>query len=138
MAKKLLSQPATSASCERNFSLFGRVQSSRRRRLGYKQLEDLVYCNANLKLMDGRLARARRTMRLPTTEKETEWDPFGLGREYNPDSVWGAHGTDGYNRAGVPKDSAFEMEMEGLGQVPEEEDEDMCDEYEFDQPMDGM
>jgi len=52
LAMRILAQPSTSSSCERNFSLHERVQSKKRTRLGQKQLEDLVFTNANLKLAE--------------------------------------------------------------------------------------
>ena len=96
MAMKLLAQPATSAACERNFSAFGRVQSVRRRRLGYKQLEDLVFCNANLKLLGPRKARSQRPMKIDAGVIDDAGQEFGLPREFYSVAEWGAHARDGH------------------------------------------
>lgn len=51
LAFKLLSQPASSSCCERNWSTFGSFQTVKRNRLTSKRLDDLVYIHNNLRLL---------------------------------------------------------------------------------------
>uniref|UniRef100_A0A803N0I5 Uncharacterized protein n=1 Tax=Chenopodium quinoa TaxID=63459 RepID=A0A803N0I5_CHEQI len=51
LALKLLSQPASSSCCERNWSTYGTIQTTKRNRLTSSRLEDLVYVHMNLRLL---------------------------------------------------------------------------------------
>jgi hypothetical protein len=66
VALKLTSLLCTSASCERNFSLYERTQGKKRVRLGRTQLDDLVFCNGNLRMASNRLIRLRNEGRVST------------------------------------------------------------------------
>ncbi|XP_059650540.1 uncharacterized protein LOC132296346 [Cornus florida] len=51
LAFKLLSQPASSSCCERNWSTYSLIQSIKRNRLTTSRAEDLVFVYCNLRLM---------------------------------------------------------------------------------------
>ncbi|KAK9697669.1 hypothetical protein RND81_08G052600 [Saponaria officinalis] len=51
LAFKLLSQPASSSCCERNWSAFGNIQSVKRNKLTSDRTEDLVYVHKNLRML---------------------------------------------------------------------------------------
>ncbi|WOH11569.1 hypothetical protein DCAR_0831058 [Daucus carota subsp. sativus] len=51
LAMKLLSQPASSSCCERNWSSFSNIQSVKRNKLASKRTEDLVFVHNNLRLL---------------------------------------------------------------------------------------
>ncbi|KAF3778930.1 hypothetical protein EJ110_NYTH42545 [Nymphaea thermarum] len=48
---KLLSQPATSSCCERNWSTYSQIHNVKRNKLTSKRAEDLVYVHSNLCLL---------------------------------------------------------------------------------------
>ncbi|XP_059076405.1 uncharacterized protein LOC131078326 [Cryptomeria japonica] len=50
-AIRLLSQVASSSSCERNWSTYGFIHSLKRNRLGSKKAENLVYIHSSLRLL---------------------------------------------------------------------------------------
>ena len=77
LALRVLGQPCTSSSCERNFSLIERVQSKKRCSLAKDTLEDLVYCNANMVMMDKRAKRLREaplSVEIPEDEEDEDMD----------------------------------------------------------------
>ena len=51
LALKLLSQPATSSCCERNWSTYSQIHNIKRNKLTSKRAEDLVYVHSNLRLL---------------------------------------------------------------------------------------
>ena len=51
LAIRLLSQVASSSSCERNWSTCGFIHSHKRNRLGSKKAENLVYIHSPLRLL---------------------------------------------------------------------------------------
>ncbi|XP_056696720.1 uncharacterized protein [Spinacia oleracea] len=51
LAFKLLSQPASSSCCERNWSHYDNIQTIKRNRLTSERAKDLVYCHNNLRVM---------------------------------------------------------------------------------------
>ncbi|KAK6123206.1 hypothetical protein DH2020_043063 [Rehmannia glutinosa] len=51
LAFKLLSQPASSSCCERNWSTYSFIQSIKRNKLATSRAEDLVFVHCNLRLM---------------------------------------------------------------------------------------
>lgn len=51
LAMKLLSQPASSSNCERNWSTYASIQTVKRNRLTSSRSEDLVYVHNNLRLL---------------------------------------------------------------------------------------
>ncbi|XP_059638978.1 uncharacterized protein LOC132281276 [Cornus florida] len=51
LAFKLLSQPASSSCCERNWSTYSLIQSIKRNRLTTSRAEDLVFVHCNLRLL---------------------------------------------------------------------------------------
>ncbi|XP_049931121.1 uncharacterized protein LOC126409217 [Nymphaea colorata] len=51
LALKLLSQPATSSCCERNWSTYSQIHNIKRNKLTSKRAEDLVYVHSNLHLL---------------------------------------------------------------------------------------
>ncbi|XP_049933240.1 uncharacterized protein LOC126409986 [Nymphaea colorata] len=51
LALKLLSQPATSSCCERNWSTYFQIHNIKRNQLTSKRAEDLVYVLSNLCLL---------------------------------------------------------------------------------------
>ncbi|XP_049936819.1 uncharacterized protein LOC126410608 [Nymphaea colorata] len=51
LALKLLSQPATSSCCERNWSTYSQIHNIKRNKLTSKRAEDLVYVHCNLRLL---------------------------------------------------------------------------------------
>ncbi|MCO5554387.1 hypothetical protein L7F22_007917 [Adiantum nelumboides] len=52
LAIRVLSQDCSSGSCERNWSTWALYHTKRRNKLTTAQLERLVYCNCNLKLLE--------------------------------------------------------------------------------------
>ncbi|KAF3794454.1 hypothetical protein EJ110_NYTH07419 [Nymphaea thermarum] len=51
LALKLLSQPATSSCCERNWSTYSQIHNIKRNKLTSKRAKDLVYVHSNLRLL---------------------------------------------------------------------------------------
>ena len=51
LAFKLLSQPASSSCCERNWSTYSFIQSIKRNRMTSTTVEDLVFVYSNLRLL---------------------------------------------------------------------------------------
>ncbi|WOH08258.1 hypothetical protein DCAR_0727696 [Daucus carota subsp. sativus] len=51
LAFKLLSQPASSSYCERNWSTYGSIQSVKRNQLATQRTEDLVYVHNNIRMI---------------------------------------------------------------------------------------
>ena len=51
LAFKLLSQPASSSCCERNWSTYSNIQSIKRNKLATSTAKDLVFVHYNLHLM---------------------------------------------------------------------------------------
>ncbi|KAJ9538447.1 hypothetical protein OSB04_031180 [Centaurea solstitialis] len=51
-AIRILSQTASSSSCERNWSVFERIHTKRRNRLEHQRLNDLVFVHYNLRLQN--------------------------------------------------------------------------------------
>lgn len=51
LAFRLLSQPASSSCCERNWSSFSNIHSIKRNRLASSRAEDLVYVHSNLRML---------------------------------------------------------------------------------------
>jgi hypothetical protein len=51
LALKLLGQPASSSSCERNWSTYGFIDSALRNRLTPPCAEDLVFVHSNMRLL---------------------------------------------------------------------------------------
>ncbi|XP_022843120.1 uncharacterized protein LOC111366639 [Olea europaea var. sylvestris] len=51
LAFKLLSQPASSSCCERNWSTYSLIQSIKRNKLATSRAEDLVFIHCNLRLL---------------------------------------------------------------------------------------
>jgi len=56
VASRILELPATSAACERSFSVQGFVHSKKRNRLSHEHTENLVFVHENLKLADNLLS----------------------------------------------------------------------------------
>nr|XP_009600221.1 uncharacterized protein LOC104095736 [Nicotiana tomentosiformis] len=54
LAYKLLSQPASSSCCERNWSTFSLIHSIKRNKLATSRAEDLVFIHYNLRLLSRR------------------------------------------------------------------------------------
>ena len=52
LAIRVLSQGASSSPCERLWSSFGNIASKKRKRLGVQKANDLVFVNANLRLLN--------------------------------------------------------------------------------------
>lgn len=52
LAIKVLAQPASASSCERNWSTFEFIHNKRPNRLGAKKASDLVFVFSNLRLLD--------------------------------------------------------------------------------------
>ncbi|KAL0340073.1 UNVERIFIED_CONTAM: hypothetical protein Sradi_4524100 [Sesamum radiatum] len=52
LAIRILGQTSTSSGCERNWSVFERINTKKRNRLEHQRLNDLVYVHYNLKLKD--------------------------------------------------------------------------------------
>ena len=50
MAKKVLSQPISSSSAERNWSTYSYIQSVKRNRLNSKRADKLVFLHSNIRL----------------------------------------------------------------------------------------
>lgn len=50
VAIKILSQPASSSRCERNWSTFEHIHSKKRNRFTHERLNDLVFVHYNLRL----------------------------------------------------------------------------------------
>ena len=50
LALKVLSQTASSSACERNWSTFALIHTKQRHQLTYLRLQQLVFCNYNMKL----------------------------------------------------------------------------------------
>lgn len=55
VAMKVLSKTTSASACERNWSAFQAVQSSKRNRLSSRMLNDLVYVRSNLRLQQSRI-----------------------------------------------------------------------------------
>ncbi|CAL5412655.1 unnamed protein product [Camellia sinensis] len=51
LAFKLLSQPASSSCCERNWSTYGHIHSIKRNRLASSRAEDLVFVHCNIRML---------------------------------------------------------------------------------------
>ncbi|CAL5368560.1 unnamed protein product [Camellia sinensis] len=51
LASKLLSQPASSSCCERNWSTYGHIHSIKRNRLASSRAEDLVFVHYNIRML---------------------------------------------------------------------------------------
>jgi hypothetical protein len=51
LALRLLSQPASSSCCERNWSTYSQIHNTKRNKLTSKRAEDLVYVHSNLRLL---------------------------------------------------------------------------------------
>ena len=51
LAFKLLSQPASSSCCERNWSTYSFIQSIKRNRMTSTRVEDLVFVHSNILLL---------------------------------------------------------------------------------------
>ncbi|CAL5412651.1 unnamed protein product [Camellia sinensis] len=51
LAFKLLSQPASSSCCERNWSTYGHIHSIKRNRLASSRVEDLVFVHCNIRML---------------------------------------------------------------------------------------
>lgn len=51
LAFKLLSQPASSSCCERNWSTYSQIQNIKRNKLTSTRAEDLVFVHANARLL---------------------------------------------------------------------------------------
>ncbi|XP_049932151.1 uncharacterized protein LOC126409802 [Nymphaea colorata] len=67
LALKLLSQPATSSCCERNWSTYSQIHNIKRNKLTSKRVEDLVYVHSNLRLLS-------RTSNDYSSESSKYWD----------------------------------------------------------------
>lgn len=50
LAIKILSHTASSLGCERNWSVFERIHTNKRKRLEHQRLNDLVFVHYNLRL----------------------------------------------------------------------------------------
>lgn len=66
IASKLLSVPCTSAACERNWSVFGKVHTKSRNRLKIDRVEKLVAIRSNLNIVDNH--RAAKKQRINEVE----------------------------------------------------------------------
>lgn len=51
LAIRVLSQVSSASACERNWSTYGFIHSTKRNRLGHKKADDLVYVHSNLRLI---------------------------------------------------------------------------------------
>ncbi|KAL4285874.1 hypothetical protein AHAS_Ahas19G0029800 [Arachis hypogaea] len=63
MAVRILSQASASSGCERNWSLFYQIHTTRRNRLEHDRLSDIVYVTYNLRLKS-RKERKKRKLKL--------------------------------------------------------------------------
>ncbi|XP_062202002.1 uncharacterized protein LOC133904521 [Phragmites australis] len=62
LARRLVSQCASSSGCERNWSTFAFIHTKVRNRLSYKKLHKLVYVNYNLRIQNNLDAGIRSTL----------------------------------------------------------------------------
>ncbi|XP_058088407.1 uncharacterized protein LOC131235285 [Magnolia sinica] len=67
LAVRVLAQTVSSSPCERNWSTFSLIHTSKRNRIGYEKLQKLVYCHYNMKSQE-RLLRAKEEKR-----RKTHW-----------------------------------------------------------------
>ncbi|XP_062191201.1 uncharacterized protein LOC133894997 [Phragmites australis] len=85
LARRLVSQCASSSGCERNWSTFAFIHTKVRNRLSYKKLHKLVYVNYNLRIQNNLNAGIRSTL---------DDDPFQrlmeltLNEDNNPVRDW--------------------------------------------------
>jgi len=73
-AAKVLSQTASSSEAERNWSLFGFIQSKRRGSLKCETLDKMVYIHANTRLIDG-------VNEVDYEEQNVDWQLDGTGSD---------------------------------------------------------
>ncbi|XP_074271006.1 uncharacterized protein LOC141594925 [Silene latifolia] len=71
LAFKLLSQPASSSCCERNWSIFSLVQRIKRSRLSPQMLDYLVFVHCNMRILD---RKREEVPSLPTVTNNTGED----------------------------------------------------------------
>ncbi|CAN6465244.1 unnamed protein product [Victoria cruziana] len=110
LALRLLVQPATSSSSERNWSTYSHIHNIKRNKLTSKRAEDLVYVYSNLRL----LSRSKHEYREGYT-KEWDVDP----EEFNLEDDF-----DNFNLDDEEKDKEENEELvEEEGDMEEEEDE---------------
>ncbi|CAL0322859.1 unnamed protein product [Lupinus luteus] len=79
LAIKILSQTTSSSGCERNWSVFERIHTTKRNKLEHKRLNDLVYVHCNLGLKDR--AINKRIILDPVDYESMENIEFGITEE---------------------------------------------------------
>ncbi|GJP42751.1 hypothetical protein CLOM_g2286 [Closterium sp. NIES-68] len=60
LARRVLTQPVSAASCERNWAVWDAIHTARRNRLGSQKLSDLVYVAHNWNVFSGSDGRTKR------------------------------------------------------------------------------
>jgi hypothetical protein len=129
LAIRILSQCSSASDCERNWSLHEAIQTKKRNRLGVQKLEDLVYTNANLHLLqtlesghtkkkevmhDGVILMQQREREARQREEEE----FPLPEGYGDEDDWEGEGeSDGELEENEPGSESED------GSEPDEEDD---------------
>eukprot|EP00253_Pinus_taeda_P002278 PITA_02278 len=87
-AIRILSQTCSASGCERNWSVFERIHTKKRKRLDQKRLNDLVYVQYNLRLRRNHLLNKRPDsdpIVLEDIDPTSDWVVEGRPAEFDPD-----------------------------------------------------
>eukprot|EP00253_Pinus_taeda_P025072 PITA_25072 len=82
---RVLSQPCSASSCDRNWLVFEHIQSKKRNRLEHERLEKLVFIYYNLRMLPKQVqAKGTDPILLDTIDLEFDW----VVEEEAPDLSW--------------------------------------------------